>query len=122
MPDNAYQQSAPGSDVVDALAAVRSLRKALGETQQKFAHRMKKAIRTVARWETVRAPTGRELYQLEVEARRNGLTTQTILLHECLIAWLKGPDRRGRPKANERMPWPEEYTRVSVSQSSSLRP
>src|ERR1051326_1775861 len=33
--------------------AVRKLRKAIGESQQEFAYRMKTAIRTIARYETV---------------------------------------------------------------------
>jgi transcriptional regulator with XRE-family HTH domain len=107
------------NDVTDAFFAVKSLRQALGETQQQFAYRMKRAIRTVSRWETTRPPTGRELYQLELEARRNHLTEQTILLHECLIAWLRGPERKKRP--TDRMPWPSEYSKVQVSQLSSLR-
>jgi transcriptional regulator with XRE-family HTH domain len=36
--------------------AIRELREAMGWTQQVFAHHMKTAIRTVARWETVQPP------------------------------------------------------------------
>jgi len=36
--------------------AVRELRQALGESQQAFAYRMDAAVRTIARWETVRPP------------------------------------------------------------------
>lgn len=36
--------------------AVRELRQVLGETQQDFAYRMNTAIRTIARWETIRPP------------------------------------------------------------------
>ena len=39
--------------------AVRKLRTALGESQQAFAYRMKTAIRTVARYETVPRQRGR---------------------------------------------------------------
>src|SRR5579862_6490548 len=53
--------------------AVRKLRKELGESQQQFAYRMKTAIRTVARYETVRPPRGRVLRQLEVIAMENNL-------------------------------------------------
>lgn len=41
--------------------AVRELRNALGETQQQFANRMKTAIRTIARWETIQRPRGKVL-------------------------------------------------------------
>jgi transcriptional regulator with XRE-family HTH domain len=53
--------------------AVRKLRKELGESQQQFAYRMKTAIRTVARYETVRPPKGKVLRQLEVLAIENNL-------------------------------------------------
>jgi len=53
--------------------AVRKLRKELGESQQQFAYRMKTAIRTVARYETVRPPKGKVLHQLEVMATENNL-------------------------------------------------
>jgi transcriptional regulator with XRE-family HTH domain len=53
--------------------AVRKLRKELGESQQQFAYRMKTAIRTVARYETIRPPKGKVLRQLEVMAAENNL-------------------------------------------------
>jgi transcriptional regulator with XRE-family HTH domain len=53
--------------------AVRKLRKELGESQQQFAYRMKTAIRTVARYETVRPPKGKVLRQLEAMASENTL-------------------------------------------------
>ncbi len=43
--------------------AVRELRQAYGESQQAFAYRTKTAIRTIARYETVRPPRGAELHQ-----------------------------------------------------------
>ncbi|MCL6508602.1 MAG: hypothetical protein K6T59_16440 [Bryobacteraceae bacterium] len=43
--------------------AVRELRQAYGESQQAFAYRTKTAIRTIARYETVRPPRGAELSQ-----------------------------------------------------------
>ncbi len=43
--------------------AVRELRQAYGESQQAFAYRTKTAIRTIARYETVRPPRGAELNQ-----------------------------------------------------------
>jgi transcriptional regulator with XRE-family HTH domain len=53
--------------------AVKALRSALGDTQHAFANRMKTAIRTVARWETIRPPSGVSLAQLEGLAATNGL-------------------------------------------------
>jgi transcriptional regulator with XRE-family HTH domain len=53
--------------------AVRKLRKELGESQQQFAYRMKTAIRTVARYETVRPPKGKVLRQLEAVATESNL-------------------------------------------------
>jgi len=44
--------------------AVRELREALGETQQQFANRMRTAIRTIARWETIQRPRGKVLRDL----------------------------------------------------------
>lgn len=44
--------------------AVRDLRDALNETQQQFADRMSTAVRTVARWESVRPPKGDALKAL----------------------------------------------------------
>ena len=41
--------------------AVRDLRHAYEESQQAFAYRTKAAIRTIARYETVRPPRGGEL-------------------------------------------------------------
>jgi hypothetical protein len=56
--------------------AVRELRQAYGESQQAFAYRMKTAIRTIARYETVRPPRGAELGQfleLAIAKQRNDL-------------------------------------------------
>src|ERR1035437_1530289 len=53
--------------------AVRSLRVSLGESQQAFAYRMKTAVRTIARWETVRPPQGKFLAGLSLIAMTNGL-------------------------------------------------
>ncbi len=50
--------------------AVRTLRQALGDTQQAFAHRLGLAISTVVRYELTRAPRGVELarfWKLAVE-------------------------------------------------------
>jgi DNA-binding transcriptional regulator YiaG len=47
--------------VSDLCVAVRELRRVLGESQQAFAYRVKTAIRTIERWETVRPRKGRML-------------------------------------------------------------
>jgi transcriptional regulator with XRE-family HTH domain len=52
--------------------AVRSLRKALNESQQAFAHRMNTAVKTIARYETVRPPRGSSLANLARIARDTG--------------------------------------------------
>ena len=57
-----------GPDKNTVSAAVRQLREELGETQQQFALRMQTAIRTIARYETIRPPKGKVLRQLEVLA------------------------------------------------------
>jgi hypothetical protein len=51
------------------------LRQALGESQQAFAYRMKTAVRTIARWETTRPPTGKtlnDLYRVAIESGEIG--------------------------------------------------
>jgi transcriptional regulator with XRE-family HTH domain len=56
--------------------AVRELRKAYGESQQAFAYRTRTAIRTIARYETVRPPRGAELGQfleLAIDKQRHDL-------------------------------------------------
>ena len=69
--------------------AVRKLRKELGESQQQFAYRMKTAIRTVARYETVRPPKGKVLRQLAVMAAENNLPhlapSIPVWVFSCLI-------------------------------------
>jgi transcriptional regulator with XRE-family HTH domain len=52
--------------------AVRELRISLGESQQAFAYRMKTAIRTIARYETVRPPKGTALADLYRVATETG--------------------------------------------------
>jgi transcriptional regulator with XRE-family HTH domain len=51
-------------DNTKVIEAVKALRLALGDTQHRFANRMKTAIRTIARWETIRPPSGGTLIQL----------------------------------------------------------
>src|SRR5947209_11787397 len=54
--------------------AVRDLRHAYEESQQAFAYRTKTAIRTIARYETVRPPRGAELGQFLELAIAKGRT------------------------------------------------
>jgi len=56
------RDSGPQQDPVSA--AVFELRRALGETQEQFARRLKTTIRTIARWEGDRPPTGQALARL----------------------------------------------------------
>lgn len=61
---------------MDIKAAVKELRKALGDTQQQFAARLKLAISTVVRYELSREPKGAMLIQfhnLAVEQGRQDL-------------------------------------------------
>jgi transcriptional regulator with XRE-family HTH domain len=53
--------SAPHADMS---AIVRQLRESLGLTQQEFAHGLQKAISTVVRYESTRAPQGKSLVDL----------------------------------------------------------
>jgi transcriptional regulator with XRE-family HTH domain len=58
--------------------AVRKLRLAHGESQQAFAYRMKTAIRTIARYETIRPPKGKalsEFCRVAVEIGNQDLAT-----------------------------------------------
>lgn len=68
--------------------AVRDLRTALGESQQAFAYRMKSAIRTVARYETVRPPKGRALAELQQVATDTGHHKLATIFKDALIAEL----------------------------------
>lgn len=62
----------PSTQLNAAQRAVRDLRKALGESQQAFAYRMKTAVRTIARWETVQSPPVLALGQLVTIAKEAG--------------------------------------------------
>lgn len=68
--------------------AVRELRTALGESQQAFAYRMKTAIRTIARYETVRPPKGRALAELQQVATDTGHQKLANIFNDALIAEL----------------------------------
>ena len=52
---------------------MRRLRRELGDTQQRFAHRMKMAISTIVRYESTRPPRGEVNDQFHKLARSNGL-------------------------------------------------
>ena len=52
---------------------VIELRAALGDTQEKFAARLRTALSTVARYETSRPPTGGMLMRLAAIAERNAI-------------------------------------------------
>src|SRR4051794_1582701 len=70
--------------------AVRDLRVALGESQQAFAYRMKTAIRTIARYETVRAPKGKALAEFQKLANETGHPKIASVFAEAYMAEL-GP-------------------------------
>lgn len=57
---------------MDLKGAVRDLRAQYGETQQRFADRLKISLRALANYEADREPTGRALYQLSRAAREIG--------------------------------------------------
>lgn len=65
--------------------AVKGLRTGLGETQQQFAYRMKTAISTIARWETVRPPRGKALAQLFRLAAEKDLLELAAIFHHALL-------------------------------------
>lgn len=78
---------------VDAVTgAVRSLRNTLGDTQQKFAIRMKTAERTIARWETTRPPRGKTLAQFYRLALANDLKELAEVFRRALTMELLDPD------------------------------
>jgi transcriptional regulator with XRE-family HTH domain len=68
--------------------AVRDLRTALGESQQAFAYRMKTAIRTIARYETVRPPKGKALAEFARVADETGSGRTAKVFREALMAEL----------------------------------
>lgn len=74
------QQTNPVSE------AVRSLRVALGESQQAFAYRMKTAIRTIARYETTRPPKGKALSEFYRVATENGNQDLAAVFRNALTA------------------------------------
>jgi len=64
--------------------AIRAVRLALGESQQAFAYRMKTAIRTIARYETTRAPRGAELAQFHRLAVEQGFREQADVFAKAM--------------------------------------
>ncbi len=66
--------------------AVRKLRVALGESQQAFAYRMKTAIRTIARYETVRPPKGKALAEFFRVASETGNEDLAKVFRDALTA------------------------------------
>jgi transcriptional regulator with XRE-family HTH domain len=67
------------------MAAVKSLRHALGDTQQGFAHRLGLAISTVVRYESTRPPKGRALEQLAQVAEQAGLDAEAGAFRNALV-------------------------------------
>jgi transcriptional regulator with XRE-family HTH domain len=65
---------------------IRKLRQALGESQQQFAHRLNMAIRTIARYETVRPPRGLALVQLQRTAEAHGLDEYAAVFRRAAAA------------------------------------
>jgi transcriptional regulator with XRE-family HTH domain len=75
-------------------AAVRKLRHALGETQEKFARRMNTAVRTIARYEGERPPTGLALAQLKRLADAYNLPDVGNVLEDAIMRELGQDDMR----------------------------
>ena len=65
--------------------AVRQVRKALGETQEQFARRLRTVVRTIARYEGDRPPTGLVLAQLKQLADANGLPDVAHVFEDAII-------------------------------------
>ena len=66
-------------------SAVRQLRKALGETQEQFAHRLRTAVRTIARYEGDRPPTGLVLEQLKQLADAYNLPEVASVFQQAIV-------------------------------------
>ena len=87
--------------------AVRDLRCALGESQQAFAYRTKTAIRTIARYETVRPPKGRALAEFAKLAGDSGNEKAAKVFRQALMAEL---------------PAVSDLTKLGVRASTALPP
>lgn len=72
------------TDQITVPEAVRQLRTSLGESQQAFAYRMKAAIRTIARYETVRPPKGKALAAFMQLAASNNLPALESVFNRAL--------------------------------------
>jgi transcriptional regulator with XRE-family HTH domain len=83
-------------------AAVRKLRVALGETQQQFAVRFDTAIRTIARYETVRPPRGRMLVEFHKLAISHGLRDVAGIFQHALSQEVGGSSQ---PLGHEETAW-----------------
>lgn len=68
------------------MAAVRELRKSLGDTQQQFANRLNLAISTVVRYELSRPPKGMMLGMFERLAAKNGRQDLAQVFQHALVA------------------------------------
>jgi transcriptional regulator with XRE-family HTH domain len=68
--------------------AVRSLRKALGDSQMEFANRLGLHLATIALYETKREPSGHELVKLAELAREKGLAGPAKVFHSALLEGL----------------------------------
>jgi hypothetical protein len=71
--------------------AVRELLQTLHESQQSFAYRMQTAVRTIARYETVRPPRGAVLAQLESIALETGRADLAAVFRQALTQELDSP-------------------------------
>jgi transcriptional regulator with XRE-family HTH domain len=78
--------------------AVRELRHSLHESQQAFAYRMKTAIRTIARYETIRPPRGSVLAQLEEVAMEAGRADLAAVFRQALAEELGSPSQLMSPE------------------------
>lgn len=77
------------SENVTAISnAVLRLRRALDLTQRQFAERVGVSVPTVARWETLDAPSGdglKRLYGVAIEAEREGIDYDRRILYSALV-------------------------------------
>jgi transcriptional regulator with XRE-family HTH domain len=64
---------------------IKELRAHLGLTQQNLAVMLKKALTTVARWETSRPPKGAILFELQGLALDNGLPELASVFEEAIV-------------------------------------
>lgn len=89
---------------VQLLQATKRLRKALGDTQQAFAHRLGLAVSTVVRYELSRPPKGKVLAQFERLAIAAGHADLAAIFRDALTAEI-GPTA---------VPTPDEAVSVAI--------